>query len=259
MDGLNELLISFGLCLPRLIGAMILIPGFSTRVLGGQMVRNTIAAVLALPLFPVVSADMNQLDTTSFLAAIAIKEALIGLLIGFITAIPFQAIESAGFIIDNQRGASMAMTMNPLSNEQTSPLGILLNQAGCAIFFSFGFVLIWLGAMYHSYVLWPVNDMLPPFAQNATLTALQAFSHIMEIAWRLAAPAVIVMFLAEFGLGLMNRFVPQMNVFILAMPIKSALAILILILYLNLMFEAFLEEMLVFIDFTSWMTAFLGG
>ncbi|MNL71828.1 flagellar biosynthesis protein FliR [compost metagenome] len=51
-----------------------------------------------------------------------------------------------------------------------------------------------------------------------------------------AAPAVIAMFLAEVGLALVSRFAPQLQVFFLAMPIKSALALLVLVLYTKVLF-----------------------
>jgi type III secretion protein T len=48
----------------------------------------------------------------------------------------------------------------------------------------------------------------------------------------ISAPIIIVMFLATLGLGLVNRTAPQLNVFFLSMPIKSALGIALLVVYL---------------------------
>ena len=214
------------------------------------MVRNSIAAAFSLPLLPSLLTYHEWGEPGLWLIVVIAKEALIGLMIGFISAIPFQAMESAGVIIDNQRGASMAMAWNPLSSEQTLPLGSLLNQAGCALFFSLGYLTVWLGVVYQSYVLWPITAVFPIFPRDAPLQLYLLFSELLQIAWRLAAPAIITMFLAEFGLGLMNRFVPQMNVFILSMPIKSALAILVLILSLTLNFQVFVEQMTQFLRFT---------
>ena len=52
------------------------------------------------------------------------------------------------------------------------------------------------------------------------------------------------MFMVEFGLGLVGRFAPQLNVFFLAMPIKSGVAIFMLILLIGLIFEYF-DEILI--------------
>jgi type III secretion protein T len=64
------------------------------------------------------------------------------------------------------------------------------------------------------------------------VTSLGLLDHIMGLIITFAAPVVIAMFIAEFGLGLMNRFAPQLNVFFLAMPVKSGIAAVIIIFYL---------------------------
>ena len=53
----------------------------------------------------------------------------------------------------------------------------------------------------------------------------------------LAAPVLLAMFLAELGLALVSRFAPQLQVFFLAMPIKSALGIFVLILYASTLMD----------------------
>ena len=62
-------------------------------------------------------------------------------------------------------------------------------------------------------------------------------ARLVHIAVLLSAPAIVAMFLAEIGLALISRFVPQLDVFFLAMPIKSALAILVLLVYLPTLFD----------------------
>ena len=49
----------------------------------------------------------------------------------------------------------------------------------------------------------------------------------------LCAPVVIAMFITEFGIALISRSAPQLNVFILAMPIKSGVAAAILVVYVG--------------------------
>ena len=66
---------------------------------------------------------------------------------------------------------------------------------------------------------------------------LQQLDQLMHMAVLLAAPVLVAMFLAEFGLALVSRFAPQLQVFFMAMPIKSALAVLVLMLYAATLFE----------------------
>ena len=59
---------------------------------------------------------------------------------------------------------------------------------------------------------------------------------------------LIAMFLAEFGLALVSRFAPSLNVFILAMPIKSLVASLLLVLYLGILMEHAYDALLLAVD-----------
>ena len=69
---------------------------------------------------------------------------------------------------------------------------------------------------------------------------------MLETTIIIAAPIIIIMFLATLGLGLVNRTAPQLNVFFLSMPIKSALGIAMLIIYIP-----FIMDMLMYTKDTS--------
>jgi type III secretion protein T len=56
----------------------------------------------------------------------------------------------------------------------------------------------------------------------------------MRLAILLAGPAMIAMFLAEFGLALVSRFAPSLQVFFLAMPVKSGVGLLLLLLSIGI-------------------------
>ncbi len=66
---------------------------------------------------------------------------------------------------------------------------------------------------------------------------LDQLGRFLRLTLLFAAPAIISMFLAEVGLALVSRFAPQLQVFFLAMSIKSALALLVMVLYMNTLFE----------------------
>jgi type III secretion protein T len=70
------------------------------------------------------------------------------------------------------------------------------------------------------------------------------FDNAMRLAVVIAGPIMAIMFLAEFSLAMISRFAPQIQVFVLAMPIKSALAIMVLIFYFWMMLP-FAERQLV--------------
>jgi type III secretion protein T len=74
--------------------------------------------------------------------------------------------------------------------------------------------------------------------------ALGLFDNAMRLAFVIAAPVLAIMFLAEFALAIISRFSPQVQVFVLAMPVKSILAIFVLIFYIQTLLP-FAERQLV--------------
>ena len=230
IDTIKEYLYVYSMTMIRMTAIFTVVPMLNAKSLGSAMIRNGVVGGLAIFLFPLVS--QQQPDTSLgmwMLLALIMKEVLIGMLIGFIATIPFWALESAGFFIDNQRGASMASSMNAMTGSESSPMGILFGQTFFTLYLVSGVFLILLNSIFHSYEAWPVFSFYPVLNQSAMIFFLGQFDQIITLAVWLAAPAIISMFIAEFGVALISRSAPQLNVFILAMPIKSAVALAILV------------------------------
>ena len=236
---------TFTLVLPRMLAAFAVMPFMGKKVMGGTLIRNGVVASVALLAYPIVDGQVSGVElSVTAVILIILKEVFIGVVIGYVVTIPFWAIEAAGFFIDNQRGSTMASSLNPLSGSQASPIGILLVQAITTVFFVTGIFTLFLGALYSSYISWPVSLFMPNWLNaSAPLFFLNQLDLLVQLAVIFSAPAIIAMFLSEFGLGLISRFSPQLNVFFLSMPIKSAVAIAVLLLYLSTIIGLFGEHM----------------
>ncbi|WP_281645577.1 type III secretion system export apparatus subunit SctT [Parendozoicomonas sp. Alg238-R29] len=229
---IKDIFFIYSMTMVRMAAAFNSMPILNKQVVGGAMIRNGIVGSLAIFMFPMISAQEPSTSPGMLMIfTLIIKEVMIGMFIGFIATIPFWALEAAGFIIDNQRGASMASTMNPMSGSETSPMGLMFSQAFTCIYLISGVFLILLGSLFHSYEAWPVFEFWPKLNQSAVLFFLGQFDLIITLSVWLAAPIMICMFITEWGIALISRSAPQLNVFILAMPIKSAVAVAILVLY----------------------------
>ena len=101
---------------------------------------------------------------------------------------------------------------------------------------SSGAFLLLLGAFYKTYQIWPVAEFVPSFGGAGPVFYLDIFDRLLRMIVVLSAPLIVTMFLAEFALALVSRFAPQLQVFFLAMPIKSALSVLMLIFYGPILF-----------------------
>ena len=170
--------------------------------------------------------------STVALALVAVREALIGAVIGFFSAVPFWVVENVGNFIDNQRGATMGEIYSPLSGAQVSTTAIFFTQVVSTVFFVSGAVFLVLSALYRSYDVWPLFGRFVSFSADAPGQILGALDGMLSQTVVISAPVVILMFLATVGLGFVNRTAPQLNVFFLSMPVKSALGIAMLVIYL---------------------------
>lgn len=228
---------------PRILAMFIVVPLFNTQLVPG-LLRFAIASAFGLIMVPVVAADVAAAQLSGMaLVLIILKEAFVGFFIGYLIAIPFWIFEAVGFLVDNQRGASIAATLNPMTGNDSSPLGILFNQAFIVFFMLAGGFMLMLGTLYDSFQLWSVTQWAPTFHAEAIPVVLSQLDRLVRMAMLLAAPALVAMFLAELGLALVSRFAPQLQVFFMAMPIKSALAMLVLMLYAASMFDYGADEL----------------
>jgi type III secretion protein T len=134
--------------------------------------------------------------------------------------------------MDNQRGASMASGMDPLSGEETSPMGSLLFQGVAVVFFVGGGFLAFIKLIWASYAIWPVSSLTPVMTHVAGPLFFVALADwLMLQMLLLAGPVVAASLLCDVSLGLVNRFASQLNVYVLSMPIKSGMAAFILVAY----------------------------
>lgn len=219
---------SLSLSVLRPLGVFILLPLLNTAVLGGLLVRNALLIMIALPVaFTGPEWPGPEMGITSYFMLIAC-ELCIGLMIGFCAAIPFWAMDIAGFVIDTMSGSSMASIYNPLLGKQSSLLGILFSQTFNVIFLVNGCFNILLETLYQSYVTLPPGNGLTLWPEARHFLTMQ-WQLMYEIGLRFAMPAMVVILLVDMALGLVNRSAQQLNVFFLAMPIKNAFAILMLI------------------------------
>ncbi|MCF8161236.1 MAG: type III secretion system export apparatus subunit SctT [Polaromonas sp.] len=230
-------LISLAYTQPRILAMFIAIPIFNRQIVPG-LIRFSIAAALGALAAPMLVPTVQATDLAATqIVMLVVKEAFVGFMLGYLIAIPFWAFEAVGFLIDNQRGASIAATLNPLTGNDSSPLGILFNQAFIVFFFISGGFLLMLGLLYDSFQLWDVFTWYPTLRPDTMPLLLEQLNRILRLALLLGSPVIVAMFLAEVGLALISRFVPQLQVFFLAMPIKSAIAMMVLMIYMGTLFE----------------------
>lgn len=116
-------------------------------------------------------------------------------------------------------------------------MGQLLFQSLTCLFYASGAFLAFVGVIYASYELWPVARPLP-----AEFTMALPLYFAGKVGWLmghmlLAGPISVACLLTDISLGLVNRFASQLNVYVLAMPIKSGLAAFLICFYFGCCFR----------------------
>lgn len=235
-------ILSWVLAQGRMTGFFAFIPLFHQQVLPG-ILRSVVSSIFSLIMVPVLMVEVGATHLNGFMIlGLFMKEVFVGAGIGFFCAVPFWSFEAAGFLIDNQRGASVASIINPLSDSDSSPTGIFFSQTFIALFVSLGGINLLLTTLYHSFSLWGIISWVPHLDNGSIPLLLSLIDRLVGIGVLLASPALIAMFLVELGLGLISRFAPQLQVFFIAMPVKSALALFVLVIYASSLFQYATQE-----------------
>lgn len=233
MEWINQLP-AFLLIFVRILAFLATLPVFSYRNVP-NLFKIAFALFFAYIIFFTLDVGAIAIDATFFL--LVIKEVLIGLLLGLVASMLFYAIQVAGAFIDIKMGFLIANVMDPQTGAQT-PLtgGFLYAFAVLFLLVTDGHHLL-LDGIFYSYTYVPVEDVSFHFGRESVMeTAAGAVATMFIIAFQMAFPIVGTLFLVDVALGMMSRAVPQMNVFVVGLPLKIFLGLPIMLLMLPAFF-----------------------
>lgn len=215
----------------RMLPIIALVPFFGGRVLPRPVKVTFAISLFAIFLPQLLVATKTPLALNLQLVLFMVKELFVGLLIGFFLNIPFIIVQSAGILIDHQRGGSSLMVNDPTMQNQSSPLGTMFNYVLIYLFFMMDGPFLVLEIISQSYIVLPPDKMLNSAIFSNTSQVLQyttkILGNVMIISTQLAAPALIMILMTDFFLGIANRLAPQVQITFLGMPLKSLLALTI--------------------------------
>jgi flagellar biosynthesis protein FliR len=158
---------------------------------------------------------------TWFLVSNVVKEAIVGLLIGFALNMVFYGISFAGSIIGFEIGLSAAEMFNPLEENQTNVIGEAIYFAAMLIFLLINGHHYLIRALYTSFSIVPIGKYVvnkPVFDILMKYTA-----SVFVIAIKIAAPILVSYFLINIAEGIVAKVIPQMQVFFVTQPMKIGL------------------------------------
>lgn len=182
------------------------------------------AFVLALALTPIISSKIaTPPSELSGLTPVLFGELAIGMVFGFVGKLVFSGFEFAAYFLSSQMGFSLAGTIDPSTQVQTTTFGTVAQMLG---------LLVLLGANGHYWFLSATvqsfSNVAPgSFSMSPELLDLflRMSADAFVVGITLAAPAIIVLLCVEFALEFFGRTAPQFQVFILGFPLKIAIGL----------------------------------
>lgn len=219
--GISQI-VTFLLVLVRVAGIFTVAPIFG-NVNVTPFVRVGIAVCLAFVFLPMAHFDASHMDFMNFVLVIA-KEALVGIVMGFLAAMMFAAIQMAGSFIDLQIGFGFAQIVDPTTKQHSAVVGQLYNLSATLLFLVLNGHHLMIRGLADSFAILPLGHMA--VAPSATTGMIEVFAILFLSALKIGAPVVGAIFLTDVALGILARTVPQLNVFVVGFPAKLTVGLL---------------------------------
>lgn len=192
-------------------------------------VRVALSFFTAMLLYETLTPEQMvvEYNTVAGYAAVVVKEAVTGLLIGLSTNLCSTIVNFAGSIVDMETGLSMAQVMDPTTKQQTSITGGLYQYVMMLLLIATGMYRYMMGALADTFLLIPINGAI--FHMDSLLSSmLQFMSSYIIIGFRIALPVFCTILLLNSILGVLAKVSPQLNMFAVGIQIKILVGLSIL-------------------------------
>lgn len=239
-----------GLVFTRVTAVLLTAPLFRGRNVPG-MVKMGLALLLSLLLAPLLPIEPVIPLTIWGLGGFLLREAAVGISMGFFVQIFFFAVGVAGQLIDTEMGFHMANVLDPMSDSQLPLIGNLFSMLCILLYLGLHGHLLLIKALAASFKLLPAGILSWPLDLGFIVKAIV---RLLPLAVQIALPVIGASLFTSFMFGIMAKTVPQMNVFIVGMPLKIVLLSLMLVVALpGLVF--FMENSLgeLFLQLGDWL------
>lgn len=198
--------------------AMMFFPGLNSATVPAR-VRLLLAILTAFLVTPAIAGQLPRMPREFIpLFILFLGEITVGLFFGVVMQILIMPIDVAGSFIGYSVGLTNMFTSDPVTAQQNQLLTGLLNLIAINVIFLSDAHHLMFQAIADSYTLFVPGNLLP--LDDLSNALWRTASDGMVVAFKLAAPSVIFALTFNTGLALLNRLVPQMQVFFVGMPMQ---------------------------------------
>ncbi len=233
----------------RLSGLFMSAPIFSTYPIPMQ-VKVWLAALIAFILFPIVQYNTTFVVPNSVpaLTIILIKEFFIGFAIGYCANILFVGVELGVNMFAIQMGLSADQALNPTSGGQSPVITQAYTFLASMLFLAIGAHRWLFSAIYNSFKTLPIGYTFA-FSPELVGQIITITGQMFNIGLGIALPIFGVLFITDVLLGFTSKMMPQMNIFMVSLPLKIYLGLLLSLIfmrpmaeYITVLIEKFMEH-----------------
>lgn len=225
---LTQGVFAFMITFVRIGAALTIMPGVGDSFVP-QNIRLYIALGISLVLMPLVSPYLpNPIPTTAGLLVLIGSEFIVGIFMGTVARIFMTALDTAGMIISMQSGLGNAQVFNPAMATQGSLVGALLSITGVVLIFVTNMHHLLIYGLIGSYEVFPVGAV-PNSGDMADMLS-KAIAGSFMVGVQISAPFIVLSMMLYIGMGVLSRLMPQVQVFMLSLPLQITLSLLTLVL-----------------------------
>lgn len=226
-------IVIYMLVFTRLTGLFQTAPFFSTIKMP-TMTKLWFGAVIAFIMYPLVFASKSFImprDFAEFIILI-IFEFLIGYLIGFIANLILEGVRMAGNVFSIQMALSMSEALDPTTGISSNEISRIYIYLATLVFLGTGAYQFLFMAVFGSFSGIPIGQF-PLFDSQVIASMMVLFGQIFKIAFGVALPVFSVLLISDLLLGMMSKMMPQMNIYMVAIPIKIYIGLFLILGFLS--------------------------
>jgi flagellar biosynthesis protein FliR len=244
---LNAWLVGFILPLARILGLIMVAPGFGHNSVPAQA-KIGLGVFITLAISPTLPA-IEPIALYSFQGLVTLAmQTLIGIAMGFVMQLVFAAVEMAGDLIGLQMGIGFATLYDPNTASDSGVVSQFLSWLALLAFFATNAHLALIGTLAESFQALPITPHL--LSGSGMKTIADSASVVFQAGLQLALPIIAVLLLTNIVLAVLTRSAPQMNIFAIGFPVTLGIGLIMLDLALpyyatqtNALFQNTLESM----------------
>ncbi len=207
-------------------------PLYSNTVIP-TLVRAALALVITYILFfNVETYPFTENDHYIFIIVFAVKEAFVGIIMGFVLSIVFQGISFAGLLVGRDMGLAMSSMFDPVTGDDGNIIATLLSMAAIIVFILINGHHFIVESLSYSFKVIPLGTF--EVTESAFNLIIKYSGSIFILAIKISAPIIVAFFLVHLASGIIARVSPSFQVFFVLLPLKIGLGVFLIILVMPL-------------------------